>query len=526
MKPLKLEELTVEQKIGLLMVVRGFIDEEDREFVYQMMEKRSIGGIQIPPRLTDYRKEVAGVKAHTDYPILIVSDMENGFPTGEYNIPSAMALSITGDEELAYQFGAVTAIEARRNGYNTVWGTIADLVEGDNMSMIPRSYGGDPQHVSRMTSAVLRGYRDYGMLGGLKHWPNPPDSRRDTHVFDEQTKYTEEDIMSSVIVPYVHAMKQGILGCVMSDHTCYPNIDPVYPATLSEKLIGILRRQGYDGLIFTDSFGMLGVLQNFGEDKCYGLAIKAGNDMVLPNYRVAFKTSYEYLLKAYQDGVFTEERLNEAVGRVIAAQNATLEMTAVEEVTEYQKECFERIRKDSISLIKDDNVPAALDKERRKLFVLVKENYYKDENGLEYEITSAAGIHDKNTDIIKAMILAKFPGSLVEAISQYPNAIEIENICKAAIDVEEVIFLTYASSDCYTLGGDYTPRILHLMDALRKKLTTVIHLGNPYPLEQAPHLSRILISIGGREKSIEYCLSVLNGEYVPKGKLPFSLNLK
>jgi len=32
--------------------------------------------------------------------------------------------------------------------------------------------------------------------------------------------------------------------------------------------------------------------------------------------------------------------------------------------------------------------------------------------------------------------------------------------------------------------------------------------------------------VGGRENSIEKGLAILNGEYMPKGKLPFKLNLK
>ena len=37
MKSLNINELTVEQKIGQLLMVRGFIDDEDREFIYHML---------------------------------------------------------------------------------------------------------------------------------------------------------------------------------------------------------------------------------------------------------------------------------------------------------------------------------------------------------------------------------------------------------------------------------------------------------------------------------------------------------
>lgn len=528
MQKLRFEELTLEQKIGQLLVVRGFLDEEDREYIYQMMEKRCVGGIQIAPSLYDHKKEIELVKKHTDYPILICADMEIGFPASENKIPSAMALSITGDEELAYQFGLVTAIEAKQNGYSVIWGTIADLLDGDDMTMVSRSYGADPEHVSRMTSAVLRGYRDAGMLGGLKHFPNPGDIWRDDHVFEDYSEYTEERIREAILVPYQYAMEKGLLNSVMTAHAYFPKVDDTYPATLSEKLIGILRGAGYDGLMFTDSFAMLGILQSFGEEFGYGMAIKAGHDMVLPNYRVPFKTSYENLMNAYQKGIFTEEQLNNAVRRVLAAQNFALEEhPGVEntEVTVYQKECLERIKKDAIVLIKDEQVSTKLNPDSKKLFVLVKENCYRDETDVNLEITFKGGINDRNVGQIREQILEKFPGSKVVTASQFPCPAEIEKVCTTAVAMEEVIFLTYAGADAYMLGGEFTPRLVHMMEAVEKKLAAIIHLGNPYPLEVAPHFPRVLISIGSTGV-MDYCLSALTGEFAPKGKLPFELKLK
>lgn len=526
MTSLNIDELTIEQKIGQLLMVRGFIDEEDREFIYHMMKNRSVGAIQVPPALTDYKKEIEEIKKHTDYPIIIYADMERGFPKSEYRIPCAMALSITDDEELAYQFGTVTAIEAKKNGYSAIGGPVVDLLQGSNMFNVPRSFGEDLDHVSRMTSAVLRGEMDNGILGIMKHWPIAPDVRRDDHVFDDKSQLTEEDIMNSVIVPYLHAMKHENLGAIMSAHAYYPKIDDTYPATLSEKLIGILRGQGYDGVLMTDSFAMLGILQNFGEENGYGMAIKAGHDIVLPNYRTPFKKAYEYLLNSYKKGVFTEERLNEAVRRVITAQNYALRPATATVVSEYQKKCFEAIEQKSICMFKDEEIQPALLEDTKKLFVLIKENEYQDDTGVPYEITFLDGIAEDNVDTVKRMVQEKFPGSAVETANLYPCAPQIEAVCKAAVDAEEVIFVTHATSSCYTLGGEFTPRLIHMMEAVEEKLAAIIHIGNPYPLEEIPHFPRVIISIGGRENCIEHGLSVLKGEFVPKGKLPFVLNLK
>ncbi len=526
MKALNIDELTVEQKIGQLLMVRGFIDEEDREFIYHMMENRCVGSIQIPPTLTDYKKEIEEVRKHTDYPILIFADMEDGFPTGSYRAPSAMALSITGDEELAYQLGAATAIESKQYGYNMAGGPVVDLLDGDQMLSLPRSFGSDIDHVCRMTSAVLRGEQDNGMIGIMKHFPSPADIRLDGHVFEDITEYTEKDIMDTVIKPYLYAMEHVGLHAVMTTHTYIPKVDDTYPASLSEKIIGLLRNQGYDGLLLTDSFAMMGILQKFGEEQCYGLSVKAGHDIVLPNYRVPFKTAYEYLLNAYRNGVFSEERLNEAVARVLRAQKMTMNQTGLTEVTDTHKECIEAIARDSICVIKDSDAPVALDQQKRKLFVLVKENFYQDDAGVPFEITFPVGINDDNIETVKQYVLEKFPGSQIRTANPYPCPQQVEAILDAALQADEVIFVTYSTVVAYSLGSDLTPRMVYLMKALKDKLAAVIHLGNPYPLEAAPHFPRAVISIGGREEMIGRCLSVLNGEYMPKGKLPFDLKLQ
>ncbi|MBQ4528241.1 MAG: hypothetical protein II998_09225 [Clostridia bacterium] len=537
MKPLKLEELTLEQKIGQLLMVRGFIDDDDRKFIYEMMEKRAVGAVQVPYNLIDHERDIREIKEHTDYPILIFADMENGFTKGEFVVPSALALSITGDEDLAYQFGAVTAIEAKRNGYNAIGGPVVDLLDGDQMLGITRSFGAqsNPEHVCRMTSAVLKGENDNGVLGIMKHWPNPADIKLDGHAFPDISEYSEEDLINKTLVPYKYAMENVGLGSVMTTHTYLPKIDDTYPTSMSEKIIGILRNAGFDGLLMTDSFAMLGILQKFGEKMCYGMSIKAGHDLILPNYRLPFKDAYDLLMEAYKEGIFSEERLNEAVSRVIKAQNSVMEPDGATEVSEYQKQCFEKIAKDSICSIKDDDVNFEMDKNSKKLFVLVKENYYRDGIDVPFEISFAGGIDDNNVDEIKKEITDTFQNSIIATMNQYPNPAQIEDVIRLSVECDDVIFLTYSGAAAYGMGGEFTPKLVHTMEAVADKISAIIHIGNPYPLEVVPHSPRILISAGlrGRSKGVggycatlKNCFSILCGEFAPKGKLPFTLNLK
>ena len=538
MKPLNLDELTVEQKIGQLFVVRNYVDDEDRAFVYEMLEKRAVGGVQVRVN-KDCAQETARIREHADYPVLICADMEKGFPISPYQIPSMLSLGITDDEELAYQVGAVTAIEAKRHGFNTVWGPVVDMKNGNAMCKIPRILGSEPEHVSRMGTAILRGYTDNGMIASAKHWPIPLDETLDGHAFKSFSQMTEQDILDVVIKPYLHAMKEGVLPAVMSGHYFYPKIDDTYPATLSEKLIGILRNQGYDGLIFTDSFAMVGILQRFGAAACYGLAIKAGNDMILPNYRDPFKVSYNQMLQAFRDGVFTEAQLDEAVRRIITAQNFTMKEASAPEVSAYQAECFRRVARDGICLHKAPGVSTALSKDTKKLFVVMVENVYRNEDGFVNEISDGAGL-EGSLPRIRQSILSRFPGSDIKVICQYPSISQTEAVCSASTKAEEVIYMTFCSSGAYRIGENLTENVVNLMESMSEKISAVIHLGNPYAMERIPQVPRIIMSIGSNSdcidntfalpvsnsNSIDNTFAVLAGEYEPKGKLPLNVKLK
>ena len=527
MKCLNIEELTTEQKIGQLMVARGYSHEGDREFIFDLLKNKSLGGLQLPLS-PNSAEEAELVNEAAGYPVLICADMERGFPKSEYQIPSMLSLGIAGDEELAYQVGAVTAIEAKRHGYNTVWGPVVDLLAGNANCKVPRCLGEDPEAVGRMATAILKGYHDNGMVTTAKHWPCGLDVKEDSHIFSTVSELTEEELVKIVFAPYKYAMDKGELTGIMTGHTICANVDDLYPGTLSEKLISIVRRQGFDGLIMTDSFAMIGIQQKFGADKCPGLAVRAGNDMILVDYRVPARESYEHLLRAYREGVFSEERLNDAVKHVLAAQQRTLPRATASSVSAYQKECFDRIERESFCAVTDKDTSSALSKDGKKLFVVLVENVYASEDGESLEISDSTAITLKDYKTIKETILSKFPNSEVDFMSQRPSGREVSHVCHAATKADQVIFLTSVSSRAYRASENLTEHIITVMRSMKEKISAVIHFGNPYAMERVPHVPRILFSAGAvcKDRAVSYALDILNGDYKPIGTLPIKLQLQ
>ena len=528
MKPLTISELTIEQKIGQLLMICSSSYKSGRDEIFQMLREKRLGGVQVPHTIEGgVREEIDRVNEAAGYPVLIANDMEGGCPGGEHRIPSMLALGMTGDEELAYQVGAVTAIEAKRMGYNTVWGPVVDLLDGNAMFRVTRCLGEDPIFVGRMAAAMLRGFHDNGMVTTAKHWPAPTDMREDGHMFAVSSSFSEKELIEKTFAPYQYIMEQGQLTGIMTTHTYCTAVDENFPGTVSEKLVSIPRKQGFDGIIMTDSLGMTGLLKKFGKENCAGLAVRAGHDMLLID-GMSPEEAFGYLMKSYEEGLFTEDRLNEAVARVLAAQQRTLMPATASVVSDYQKECFARIAREGMGVIVDPSSALALDPSKKKVFVVLVENLYHDQEGNVCESMVGGGVGIKEFFAIKEKILARYPDSKVVLMDRLPTHSSIYRACKFATEAEEVVFVTNAFLKAYGGSEDLTDHVINCMRAVGDKLAAVIHLGNPFAAERMPHTPRLILSTGARclDETVDNALAILSGEWRPKGELPIKLNLK
>jgi beta-glucosidase-like glycosyl hydrolase len=444
--------------------------------------------------------------------------MEHGVPIEEaHKLPGTITLSSADDEKLAYEFGRITAIEAKDIGYNLVWGPVVDIEPG------LRGLGLDPYKTAKYAELIARGYMDEGLFCTPKHFPGSGGIFYDTHMyFDAKSEKDEKELLEYDLVPYLEMMKHSALIGIMTSHNRFPKIDPKYPASLSEKIISIIRNAGYDGLILTDSFAMMGVLDEFGDERSIAYAIRAGNDMVLPNYRISYEQSLKYVENAYNSGIITPERLDDAVRHILIAQDFAQKPASRSTLSDEQLEYIEKMNESSICAITDDGVQPYIEKDKKHLFVVLTENLYLNKSGVPFEFSPSS--RWKPDEICK-QISDEFPDSTIVRINEFPNPGQILEVCKAYPSHDDIIFLTYCKCLAYGGSDGLTERVLTLMDATKGKLAAIAHMGTPNTLESAPHSPRVIWSNPG-QKSTENMIDILSGKLEPKGKLPYKLNLK
>ncbi len=531
MKELKFEELSVEQKIG--MVTCGLFEKgrnpENDEYVYNLIRNHSLGCVWVCQGIPDFEDVMTKLKKTADYPLLIITDAESGF--SPYTIGKNNALGMTDNEELAYAFGKITAIQARQKGYNIVCNPILDMSRGAGVcGSNVRSLGSDKHKVAKLTAAIARGMHDGGVLTVGKHYPGsskrkPGSKLIDPHMAETHSESTKEELLEYNLYPYLELMKEGLLDGIMTAHRRLPNIDPDYPASLSKKVINIIREQGFDGFAITDGLSMMGIVAKFGDTDSKGLSVENGNDIALV-WCYDNKEGYDAVYNCYKKGILSDERLNEATKKVLEAQHKVFEMEPkFTEITQDDINAIERINTDSVYVKTDDGIPSSLSRDGKHLFIVLADNEADIKDGKPSIDTFSGGWYSPNA--IMDRLAELFPNSESFAIRQFPSQVANFNALHKAVEFDDVVFVTYMEGIAFVGRELFTPRIISLMEAMQvsNQISTVVHFGTPYALETLPHIPRVVVGTCSI-KGVMATLEVLAGNYPAKGKLTYDVNLE
>ena len=525
MKELDFNELSTRQKLGMTMI--GYLEREGEnlDFILKLIREHSLGGVWIPQRYDKEGKLMAAVKSCADYPILVFCDAEGGvapFFIGKHN-----ALGIAGKPELAKAFGKIVGVLSRNAGYTVVCNPVLDMVDRNmTCAASDRSLGSDKFKVSSLAAAMVEGMHEGGVLSVAKHYPGtaPEDANMDSHMAETFSLATKEELLDYNLYPYIELIRRGLLDGIMTKHARFKNIDPDLPASLSAKVIGVIREQGFDGIALTDALCMSGVLSKFGKGTPAAMAISGGNDLSLP-FMVDNDVIFDCIVKYYEEGNLSDERLDEAVKRVLAAQHKTTLLPKGTYITEADKILFERISSEAVYAILDGGVEHTVSREGKHFFLVLTDiNFMRGAEELPAVDTVSAAWHKPY--LIRDKIKSLFPNSEVRFISEFPTRTAVNDALVDNLEYEDVVFVSYFSGAPYMGIEHFTPRIISTVEALQvdARISAVVHMGNPYVLEDLAHVPRIIVGCASEDSSLKI-LEVLAGELKPLGVPTYNVDL-
>jgi len=326
-----LSKMTLEQKIGQMVACRysgNFVNRNSEYFqnLKTLIVEHKIGGLIIfggevyeSAILTNSFQELAKI------PLLVASDFERGAGNqidGATLFPPLMSLGAADSEDLAYSMGKITAKEGRALGIHMTYAPVVDVnVNPDNPIINTRSVGEDPELVSRIAEAFIKGCQDFGLIATAKHFPGHGDTDLDSHSVLATIEGDRDRLNRVELFPFQRAVDAGVQA-IMTAHLRIPALDPTpdLPATLSHPILTDLLRNEmrFRGLIVTDAMEMGGVTTLYTPEDAAIKAVKAGVDILLlpPTPKEVIRA----LIKAVKDGEIKESRIDASVKRILEAK--------------------------------------------------------------------------------------------------------------------------------------------------------------------------------------------------------------
>ncbi|MFC1726118.1 glycoside hydrolase family 3 N-terminal domain-containing protein [candidate division KSB1 bacterium] len=523
-----LKHLTIEEKIGQMITVSfsgTFINENDNNFLRRVkfqIDRNKVGGFIIyGGNVTDIAGLLNYMQSLSKIPLLIASDLETGLGQqvrDAVEFPNMMALGAARSEELAYQMGKITALEARAVGIHQTYSPVVDVNSNPFNPIINiRSISEDPELVSRLASAYIRGCQENGLIATAKHFPGHGDTDTDSHsglpVINADIKKFENIDLK----PFKTAVEAGVKS-IMTAHIKVPALQDNIPATLSSKILtGLLRKQyGFDGLIVTDALEMKGITDNYSAVDAAIKAVNAGADIILvpPETELAF----DALLTAWRNNKITESRIDSSVYRILRTKaEMGLHITAMVNLNNLRSfvskpehiEISEKIAEKSLTLLKDENNLIPLDYRRyKKVLALVINDENNNEGGHFLEMLS------RNMDNIENAL-----------IDMRTNNEEFRNVIEQVRQSDLIILGAFIplKAEKGTIALD-NKLVRYIKEIYRlNKSVILISFSSPYLLMQIPEASTYFCAYSNSQYSQEAAALGISGYIDITGRLPVTI---
>lgn len=298
----------------------------------ELLEKFHIGGARYQGGSAEQVQDLLNeLQTHSRIPLLVAANCDsggNGACSGGTYIASAAHCEASGDETVAYNAGLISAREETALGVNVNFDPCVDIVTNWRNTIVnTRSYGREADTVIKYSSAYLRGLMaERDVIQCIKHFPGDGTEERDQHLVLGINELTVEEWEKSFGKVYRHHIANGV-DMIMAGHIALPHyqkkLNPrlkdaeILPATLSEELIqGLLKSTlDFNGLVITDASHMLGMTSSMQRKDYVPKAIAAGCDMFL--FFNDIEEDFTYMMNGYKRGIITEERLHDALRRIL-----------------------------------------------------------------------------------------------------------------------------------------------------------------------------------------------------------------
>jgi len=318
-----ISRMTMEEKFWQLFMIPEDLDNINTEQFYN-----GIFGLQVRGRgdsaenaLTLAQKvnrvqKYFVEKTRLGIPVIVFEEALHGVVRpGATIFPQSIALASTWDTALMHEVSLAIAEETKARGIRDVLSPVINIASDVRWGRTEETYGEDPFLSSKMAVAFVKEFEKTGIITTPKHFiANVGDGGRDSYPihFDERL------LREIYFPPFRDAILEGGATSIM---TAYNSVDGQSSSSNSWMLQKILKGEwGFKGFAISDANAIGGdvVLHHTAPNSSVagGRAIDNGLDVI-------FQTNYDHykpFIKAFLDGKIDEDRINDAVSRVLRAK--------------------------------------------------------------------------------------------------------------------------------------------------------------------------------------------------------------
>ncbi|MFJ9895053.1 glycoside hydrolase family 3 protein [Streptomyces sp. NPDC091280] len=545
LRPL-ISRMPLEEKVGQLFVSRVYghsatapdpadadanLSELGVRTAAELIEKYRVGGIiyfswahntRDPRQIAGLSNGIqrASLARPRGLPVLIATDQEHGvvcrIGAPATLFPGAMALGAGGSRADARTVGRISGAELRAMGVNQDYSPDADVnVNPANPIIGVRSFGADPDAVAGLVAAEVTGYQDSRVAATAKHFPGHGDTAVDSHTGFPVITHSRELWGRLDAVPFRAAVRAGI-DAIMTAHIKVPALDDSGdPATLSRPIVtGVLRGElGYDGVVVTDSLGMAGVRQKYGDDRVPVLALKAGVDQLLdpPSLDIAWNA----VVRAVREGELTEARIDESVLRVLRLKSRLglfeepyVSPAAVDLVVGAagHRAAADRVAERTTTLLVNRGGLLPLSRRTHGNVLVVGA-----------DPASPSGTTGPPTGVLASALGELGFTAAVLATGTAPSAETVARAVAAARAADAVVVTTYNVT-----AADPQKTLVEQLAATGRPVVAVA-VRNPYDVAQLPAVPAYLASYSWTDVELRAAARVIAGRVAPRGRLPVAV---
>jgi beta-glucosidase len=229
--------------------------------------------------------------------------------------PQAIGLAATWNPDLLREVSTAIALETKSRGIRQVLSPVVNIARDVRWGRTEETYGEDPYLSTQMGTAFIDSFEKRGIITTPKHFAvNVGDGGRDSYPIHFNDRLLEEIYYPAFKACFQKAGARSVM-------TAYNSLDG-RQCTANNRLLNdkLKNEWGFVGFVITDAgaVGGASVLHNtaLNYDDATADALNSGLDVI-------FQTSYNHyplFIKAFKEGLISEEVINASVRRVLKAK--------------------------------------------------------------------------------------------------------------------------------------------------------------------------------------------------------------